>query len=94
MSNDELATHFLWKREGQEAIGKNYRQTVYLLSTNKLPARKIGATWIGTERSCVRGCLVSPEQWGRGMTVALKRPQAAEEVAESLAASRLSMRKS
>ena len=47
MSNDEFAD-LLWGAQAiADFIGKNYRQTVYLLSTNKLPAQKIGATWIG-----------------------------------------------
>jgi hypothetical protein len=40
-----------------DCIGRNYRQTVYLLSTKKLPAQKIGATWIGS-RAKLRACLL------------------------------------
>jgi hypothetical protein len=46
-SSDDFSD-LLWGAQAiADYIGKNYRQTVYLLSTNKLPARKIGATWIG-----------------------------------------------
>jgi hypothetical protein len=46
-SNDEFAD-LLWGAQAiADYIGRNYRQTVYLLSTNKLPAQKIGAMWIG-----------------------------------------------
>jgi hypothetical protein len=42
-------------------IGKNYRQTVYLLSTNKLPAQKLGSTWIG-HRAKIRARLLGDEE--------------------------------
>ena len=46
-ASDEFAD-LLWGAQAiADYIGKNYRQTVYLLSTNKLPAQKIGAMWIG-----------------------------------------------
>ena len=47
MQNDEFAD-LLWGAQAiADYIGRNYRQTVYLLSTKKLPALKIGAMWIG-----------------------------------------------
>ena len=55
--SDEFAD-LLWGAQAiADFIGKNYRQTVYLLSTNKLPAQKIGATWIGN-RARLRACLL------------------------------------
>jgi hypothetical protein len=45
--NSDLAD-LLWGAQAiADYIGKSYRQTVYLLSTKKLPAQKIGSTWIG-----------------------------------------------
>jgi hypothetical protein len=38
-------------------IRKNYRQTTYLLSTGKLPARKIGQIWLAN-KSELRRCLL------------------------------------
>ena len=49
---------------GEEAIanyiGKNYRQTVYLLSTKKLPAHKIGTVWYG-RKSKLRAVLLGED---------------------------------
>jgi hypothetical protein len=57
MSNDEFAD-LLWGAQAiADYIGKNYRQTVYLLSTKKLPAQKIGSTWIAC-RSKIRARLL------------------------------------
>jgi hypothetical protein len=57
MQNDEFAD-LLWGAQAiADCIGRNYRQTVYLLSTKKLPAQKIGATWIGS-RAKLRACLL------------------------------------
>ena len=54
---DEFAD-LLWGAQAiADYIGKNYRQTVYLLSTKKLPAQKLGATWIGN-RAKLRACLL------------------------------------
>ena len=59
--NDEFAD-LLWGAQAiADYIGKNYRQTVYLLSTNKLPAQKIGATWIG-HRAKIRARLLGDEE--------------------------------
>jgi hypothetical protein len=56
-TTDEFAD-LLWGAQAiADFINKNYRQTVYLLSTNKLPARKIGAIWIGN-RSKLRAHLL------------------------------------
>ena len=57
MSNDELADLLWGARAIADCIGRNYRQTVYLLSTKKLPAQKIGATWIAS-RSKLRARLL------------------------------------
>ena len=46
-SNDDFSD-LLWGAQAiADYIGKSYRQTVYLLSTKKLPAQKLGSTWIG-----------------------------------------------
>jgi hypothetical protein len=64
MQNDEFAD-LLWGAQAiADYIGRNYRQTVYLLSTKKLPAQKIGAMWIGHRGSCVLDCLVMPPPMG------------------------------
>ena len=45
--NNEFAD-LLWGAQAiADYIGKSYRQTVYLLSIKKLPAQKLGSTWIG-----------------------------------------------
>ena len=44
-----------------DCIGRNYRQTVYLLSTKKLPAQKLGSTWIG-HRGKIRARLLGDEE--------------------------------
>ena len=73
MANDEFAD-LLWcagdcRSYGAQAIadciGRNYRQTVYLLSTKKLPAQKIGATWIGS-RAKLRACLLGDHASNNG----------------------------
>ena len=57
MENNEFAD-LLWGAQAiADFIGKNYRQTVYLLSTKRLPAQKIGAMWIG-RRSKIRARLL------------------------------------
>jgi hypothetical protein len=59
--NDEFAD-LLWGAQAiADYIGKNYRQTVYLLSTKRLPAKKIGAMWIA-QRSTIRTCLLGEEE--------------------------------
>jgi hypothetical protein len=46
MSNDECAD-LLWGAQAiADYLGKNYRQTIYLLTTKRIPAQKIGATWV------------------------------------------------
>ena len=58
--NEEFAD-LLWGAQAiADYIGKNYRQTVYLLSTKKLPAQKLGATWIGN-RAKLRACLLGED---------------------------------
>jgi hypothetical protein len=48
-NNDEL-NDLLWGATAiSDYIGRNYRQTVYLLSTKKLPARKLGQTWLASK---------------------------------------------
>ena len=57
MPNDDFAD-LLWGAQAiADYIGKNYRQTVYLLSTKRLPAQKIGATWVAC-RSKLRARLL------------------------------------
>jgi hypothetical protein len=57
MANDEF-TDLLWGAQAiDDFIGKNYRQTVYLLSTNKIPAQKLGSTWLG-HRAKIRARLL------------------------------------
>jgi len=59
-SNDDFSD-LLWGAQAiAEYIGKNYRQTVYLLSTKKLPGRKIGQTWLA-RKSELRACLLGEE---------------------------------
>jgi hypothetical protein len=56
-SDDDLAD-LLWGAQAvADYIGKNYRQTVYLLSTKKLPARKIGQTWLARKSELRRALL-------------------------------------
>jgi len=44
MSDDDLSG-VLWGAQAiADYIGKNYRATVYLLSTKKLPGKKLGQT--------------------------------------------------
>ena len=54
--NDNEFADLLWGAQAiADFIGKNYRQTVYLLSTKRLPAQKIGATWIAQRsKNCAR----------------------------------------
>jgi hypothetical protein len=60
--DDDDCADLLWGAQAiADYIGKNYRQTVYLLSTKKLPAQKIGATWIGN-RSKLRARLLGEEE--------------------------------
>jgi hypothetical protein len=57
MPNDDFAD-LLWGAQAiADYIGKNYRQTIYLLSTKRLPAQKIGATWVAC-RSKLRARLL------------------------------------
>jgi hypothetical protein len=57
MEHDEFAD-LLWGAQAiADYIGKNYRQTVYLLSTNKIPAQKLGSTWLG-HRAKIRARLL------------------------------------
>ena len=61
MPSDEFAD-LLWGAQAiADYIGKNYRQTVYLLSTKKLPAQKIGAAWVAC-RSKLRARLLGDEE--------------------------------
>jgi hypothetical protein len=58
--SDDFAD-LLWGAQAiADYIGKSYRQTVYLLSTKRLPAKKIGAMWIA-RRSKLRACLLGEE---------------------------------
>jgi hypothetical protein len=60
--NDNEFADLLWGAQAiADFIGKNYRQTVYLLSTKRLPAQKIGATWIA-QRSKIRARLLDEEE--------------------------------
>ena len=60
-SNDDLAD-LLWGAQAiADYIGRNYRQTVYLLSSKKLPGQKIGATWIAS-RSKLRARLLGEDE--------------------------------
>ena len=60
MANDEFAD-LLWGAQAiADYIGRSYRQTVYLLSTKKLPAQKLGSTWIGN-RAKLRACLLGED---------------------------------
>jgi hypothetical protein len=55
--SDEFAD-LLWGAQAiADYIGKSYRQTVYLLSTKKLPAQKLGSAWLG-HRGKIRACLL------------------------------------
>jgi hypothetical protein len=59
--NSEFAD-LLWGAQAiADYIGKNYRQTVYLLSTKRLPAKKLGAMWIA-QRSKLRARLLGDEE--------------------------------
>ena len=43
-ANDDL----LWGVDAiADYIGRNVRQTYYLVSTKKIPAQKVGALWVG-----------------------------------------------
>jgi hypothetical protein len=60
-NEDELRDDILWGAAAiGDYLGKNYRQTVYLLSTKRLPAKKLGAMWIA-QRSKLRACLLDEE---------------------------------
>jgi hypothetical protein len=49
MSQDALG--LLWGAEAIAAfIGRDRRQTFYLLQTKKLPAKKIGDQWVATKK--------------------------------------------
>ena len=62
MEKDDEFADLLWGAQAiADYIGKNYRQTVYLLSTKRLPAQKIGAMWIG-RRSKIRARLLGEEE--------------------------------
>jgi hypothetical protein len=45
----------LWGVEAIAAhIGRNVRQTYYLLQTQKVPAQKVGALWVGRKSTIDR----------------------------------------
>jgi hypothetical protein len=65
-SHNELSTEdldsegeFVWHCSGiAKEIQRTTRQTFHLLSTGKLPARKVGATWVASRpklRAFLRG---------------------------------------
>jgi hypothetical protein len=61
-NDDDDFANLLWGAQAiADYIGKNYRQTVYLLSTKELPAKKVGSTWISW-RSKLRARLLSDEE--------------------------------
>jgi hypothetical protein len=48
-SNDDFSDLLRGAQAVADYIGKNYRQTVYLLSTKQLPGWKVGAVWHSTK---------------------------------------------